>query len=198
MTMSPRVLVMAGALFALGSLGAGLVHCAQEDAAAAVTRSLAEPAAAAATGTEAARFAARAVPAEARCPVCGMYPARFPTWAAQLALRDGSTRFFDSPREFFVFVDRIGRGTASVAAADVVIAWVTDYAGNGWVQAGAAWYVQGSRVTGPMRSDALPAFRERAAAEAFVAEHGGRVLSFREAAARVAAADAPAAHDHAH
>ena len=41
--------------------------------------------------------AARPVPDQARCPVCGMFPARFPRWAAQLIFDDGDAYFFDSP-----------------------------------------------------------------------------------------------------
>ncbi len=196
MAVAARHYLLAGMLFSVGSLVAGLVHCAQQDAPVAVVQALAAPVVLEGGATEAARFAARAVPADARCPVCGMYPARFPKWAAQLALRDGSVRFFDSPREFFVFVDRVSRGRAPVAAGDVMVAWVTDYPGNGWVQAGAAWYVQGSKVTGPMRVDALPAFARRESADAFVANNGGRVLSFSEAAAAVVAAPAAGHHHH--
>lgn len=198
MAVTARHYLLAGMLFSVGSLVAGLVHCAQQDEPVAVVQALAAPVVLQGQAAEAARFAARTVPADARCPVCGMYPARFPKWAAQLALRDGSVRFFDSPREFFVFVDRVSRGTAPVAAGDVAVAWVTDYPGNGWVQAGAAWYVQGSKVVGPMRSDALPAFAHRASADAFVAANGGRVLSFSEAAAAVAAAPAGATGHHHH
>jgi copper chaperone NosL len=198
MVVTARQYLLAGVLFAIASLVAGLVHCAQAAQPAAVVSALAEPAVLQGPAAEAARYAARAVPADARCPVCGMYPARFPTWAAQLALRDGSVRFFDSPREFFVFLDRIARGAAPVAAADVAVAWVTDYGTGGWVQAGAAWYVQGSRVRGPMRSDALPAFAGKDAAAAFIASQGGQLLDFRAAAASVVAAAASGQGQHHH
>ncbi len=35
--------------------------------------------------------APRPVPVDARCPVCGMYPARNPDWAAQLVFANGDT-----------------------------------------------------------------------------------------------------------
>jgi copper chaperone NosL len=54
-------------------------------------------------------IAARPVPAEARCPVCGMYPARYPRWAAQLIFKDGKALFFDSPLELFRFLLDMGR-----------------------------------------------------------------------------------------
>ena len=36
--------------------------------------------------------AARAVPVGARCPVCGMYPARSPDWAAQVIFANGDAQ----------------------------------------------------------------------------------------------------------
>lgn len=38
--------------------------------------------------------AAREVPADARCPVCGMFPARSRSWAAQVIFADGDAHFF--------------------------------------------------------------------------------------------------------
>lgn len=155
MKTSSRAYFLAGALLALGSLSAGLVHCAQ----------LPEP---------------QVVPADARCPVCGMYPARFGKWAAQLVLRDGSARFFDSPREFFVFQRDLARYGKGLQAGDIVAGFVTDYAGGGWVVAADAYFVRGSRLPGPMRTDALPAFASRAGAAAFVAEQGGELLTYSQ------------------
>jgi hypothetical protein len=109
MAISARAYFLAGTLLALGSLTAGVVHCAQQGEGA-PWRNLVSVSAPA--GAE--RPAPQAVPAEARCPVCGMYPARFPAWAAQVHLRDGSIRFFDSPVEFFRWLRpaplRPGRG----------------------------------------------------------------------------------------
>ena len=109
-----------------------------------------------------------------------MYPARFGKWAAQLQFRDGSTRFFDSTREFFVFQREIARYGKGLATADIVAGYVTDHAAGGWVNATSAYFVRGSRLPGPMRADGLPAFGTRAAAVAFVAEQGGELLSFTQ------------------
>ena len=53
--------------------------------------------------------AARPVPAQARCPVCGMYPSRYPRWAAQLIFEDGAAHFFDSPVDLFIFLEDTAR-----------------------------------------------------------------------------------------
>lgn len=39
------------------------------------------------------RLEPRPVPKDARCPVCGMFPARNPDWAAQVIFRNGDTQF---------------------------------------------------------------------------------------------------------
>lgn len=193
---SSRVLFLAGAIFAVGSLSAGIVHCAQVDAPPA-WQHLADPAVAQAAAKDPARFAPKPVPADARCSVCGMYPARYPQWAAQLLLRDGSARYFDSPLEFFVFQRDLARRGKGVTVDDIVAGYVTDYDKGGWISATDALYVRGSDVRGPMGNDALPAFATRVAASAFATAHGGEVLVFGQVTAEVLDAMAgDAAHHH--
>ncbi|WP_068639284.1 nitrous oxide reductase accessory protein NosL [Thauera butanivorans] len=125
-------------------------------------------------------LAARPVPADARCPVCGMYPARFPNWAAQIIFSDGSVHFFDSPVDLFAFLDEPARFDAEHTAEDAAALYVADHLSGGWLDARKAVFVIGSGVRGPMRGPDLPAFAEAAAAQAFIAEHGGRALAFDE------------------
>ena len=122
-------------------------------------------------------LAPRAVPAGARCPVCGMYPARFPHWAAQAIFADGNAQFFDSPVNLFVFLGNVPRYNGSYAAADVAATYVTDYGTASWIDAERAYYGAGSNIPGPMRIGNLPAFAEREAAAAFAAQHGGEVIA---------------------
>lgn len=122
------------------------------------------------------RFAARPVPAEARCPVCGMFPARSPRWAAQLIYRDGDVHFFDSPLSLHLFLADVPRYASGRGRADVAVSYVTDHAGGGWIDAQGAYYVHGSSEAGPMRAGNLPAFATLAAAQAFAAARGGRVV----------------------
>lgn len=75
-------------------------------------------------------FAARPVRAEARCPVCGMYPARYPRWALQLIFKAGKALFFDSPMELFRFLLDRGQHHDSHGRDDMARAYVSD-AGDG-------------------------------------------------------------------
>ena len=127
--------------------------------------------------------AARAVPADARCPVCGMFPARAPEWAAQLIFANGEAHFFDSPLSLFMYLQDMPRYSPQRNASEVVARYVSDSnaaPGQGWLAAEQAFYVHGSNARGPMRAGNLPAFASRSAAQAFAARRGGEVRSFAQ------------------
>lgn len=138
----------------------------------------------------------RAVPAEARCPVCGMYPARYPRWAAQIVFQDGATHFFDSPVDLFGFMNGVGRHSSPYTMNEAATQFVTDFESGEWVAAEQAFYVNGSSVVGPMRDADLPAFGSRAAAEAFARARGGKVLVHADVTADVIRALSRNLHRH--
>lgn len=119
----------------------------------------------------------RVVPTDARCPVCGMYPARAKGWAAQVVFDNGDTQFFDSPLSLYQYLQDVGRYTPGRSAQDIVASYVTAVDADTWITAGAASYVYGSSALGPMRSGNLPAFSQRQAAQEFARARGGVVLS---------------------
>lgn len=124
-------------------------------------------------------FEARPIPADARCPVCGMYPSRFPDWAGQVIFKDGAAQFFDSPVNLQIFLRNVSR-YSPYQASDVAVSFVNDIASSQWIPAGDAFYVHGSSALGPMREGNLPTFADRAVAERFAAERGGEVLTIDE------------------
>lgn len=146
--------------------------------------------------------AARAVPAEARCPVCGMFPARAPAWAAQVIFDDGDAQFFDSPLSLLLYLQDAARYTPGRAAGQIAARYVTDAGASAdagrarWIEARAAHYVHGSSAQGPMRAGNLPAFATREAAEVFAAQRGGRVLAFGAIDAALLAQLAGGGHRH--
>lgn len=124
-------------------------------------------------------LAPRPVPADARCPVCGMFPARTPEarrWAAQLIFANGDAQFFDSPLSLFLYQQDVGRYSRGRDAGEIAARYVTELDGGTWLAAEAAVYVQGSKLGGPMRAGNLPAFATAEAAQRFTREHGGRLL----------------------
>jgi copper chaperone NosL len=123
-------------------------------------------------------FDARPIPVDARCPVCGMYPARFPKWAAQIIFDDGSAHFFDSPVDLFMFLDEPQRFDAQRTAANAAALYVANFNDGQWLDARQAVFVFGSSARGPMRGPDLPAFADANAANAFIAERGGQAVGF--------------------
>ncbi|WP_404303221.1 nitrous oxide reductase accessory protein NosL [Alicycliphilus denitrificans] len=128
--------------------------------------------------------AARAIPADARCPVCGMFPTRSPQWAAQIIFTNGDAQFFDSPLSLFMYLQDVARYSPGRSAGQIAAHYVTDATapkadtGAQWIDALSAYYVHGSSAKGPMRAGNLPAFATREAAQAFAAQRGGTVLAF--------------------
>lgn len=124
---------------------------------------------------------------EARCPVCGMFPANYPKWRTQIVFRNGSTTEFDSPYDLLRFLGNMARYDKQHTAADVAQILVTDYAKRNRIDGRQAHYLSGSSIRGPMGPD-LPAFANKADAEFLARTAGGRVLNFEQAAREVGAA----------
>lgn len=118
----------------------------------------------------------RSVPSDARCPVCGMYPARAKGWAAQAIYDDGATQFLDSPLTLLAYLAEVERYAPGRSAQQLVAVYVTDVPTLGWVPYQDAYYVHGSNALGPMRAGNFPAFAQEEQALAFARERGGEVL----------------------
>lgn len=142
--------------------------------------------------------APRPIPAEARCPVCGMYPARYPRWAAQTIFKDGATHYFDSPANLFDFLRRVDHYDRRYTLNDVVVSYVRDHASGQWVDARNAFFVHGSTAAGPMRNADLPAFASRSAAENFARRYGGETLTPAQVTPEVLQALRSRSIDHRH
>ncbi|MGB4361833.1 MAG: nitrous oxide reductase accessory protein NosL [Rhodoferax sp.] len=141
--------------------------------------------------------AAREVPATARCPVCGMFPARNRRWAAQVIFSDGAVQYLDSPLSLFHYLQRVERYTPGRVAADIAAVYVSDQATGQWLDADQAIYVQGSSLLGPMRAGNLPAYVAQADALALVSVRGG-VLTSAAALRQALPADLQTLAPHAH
>ena len=122
--------------------------------------------------------APRTIPTDARCPVCGMYPARSPEWAAQVIFANGDAYFFDSPLSLFQYLANVGHYSQGRTAHDLVARYVTDSETRSWISADTAVYVEGSSARGPMRAGNLPAFASAGAAQRFADRRGGRLIPF--------------------
>lgn len=119
---------------------------------------------------------ARAVPDDARCSVCGMYPARAPRFPAQMIYQDGATRFFDTPIDLVRFLRERRRFDPDRHAQPLAARFVTAFDSGGWIAFDTAIFVLDSTLVGPMRSDGAPAFADLPAARRFIDRHGGTII----------------------
>ena len=92
--------------------------------------------------------APRAIPTDARCPVCGMYPARSAEWAAQIIFANGDAHFFDSPLSLFQYLADVAKYSQGRTAQELVARYVTDAETKTWIAAETAMYVDGSSARG--------------------------------------------------
>ncbi|OYU27584.1 MAG: hypothetical protein CFE41_09925 [Burkholderiales bacterium PBB2] len=128
---------------------------------------------------------ARPIPVDARCPVCGMFPARTPEWAAQVIFDDGATQFFDSPVSMLIYLMDVGRFARGRRGTEVAARLVRDSRGSraqpgDWIEAMQAVFVMGSNALGPMRTGNLPAFANQASARDFARQRGGQCVEFTQ------------------
>lgn len=118
------------------------------------------------------------VPERAKCPVCGMFVAKYPQWAAALAVDSGPTYYFDGVKDLmkFLFDPEAYKVDRKIMAKGLV--QVTDYYTLGSLDGHLAFYVVGSNVYGPMGNELIP-FASRADAETFLKDHAGdRAVTF--------------------
>jgi len=115
-----------------------------------------------------------------KCPVCGMFVAKYPDFVAQVRFRDGSTAFFDGVKDMLKYFQDLPRYAPGRKKTDIAAIYVKDYYSLGHINGYRAYYVVGSDVYGPMGKELIP-FGKRADALEFLKDHKGRVvLTFRE------------------
>lgn len=121
-----------------------------------------------------------AVPAGAKCPVCGMFVARYPDWSATARFKDGTTFYYDGPKDMFSHFLDPGRYTSGKRQGDIVALAVKEYYSLEMIDARAAFFVAGSDVYGPMGSELIPFLTEKDARSFKVDHKGTRILRFNE------------------
>jgi nitrous oxide reductase accessory protein NosL len=120
-----------------------------------------------------------------KCPVCGMFVAKYPDWLAAVRFRDGSRVYFDGAKDLFKYLQDMKRYDLARRPEDVETIAVMDYYGLTWIDARKAWYVLGSDVYGPMGRELIPLEREVDARE-FMRDHKGiKIIKFSEATPEV-------------
>ncbi len=110
-----------------------------------------------------------------KCPVCGMFVAKYPDWLAQIIYTDGAYALFDGVKDLFKYYFNIKKYDASRDRSGIAFIYVTDYYEMTPIDGRKAWYVLGSDVYGPMGRE-LITFEKEADAKEFMKDHAGKTL----------------------
>ena len=110
------------------------------------------------------------VPKDAKCPICGMFVAKYPQW---VAMYDGDkTFYFDGVKDMmkYAFARKLSNDKF----------YVSGYYKLSKLEASKAFYVLGSNVYGPMGNELIP-FATQEEALSFSRDHNGqKVISYDE------------------
>lgn len=118
--------------------------------------------------------------AKDKCPVCGMFVAKYPDWVAQIIFKDGAVFFFDGAKDMFKFYFNLKRYSPKRKVEDIGGLYVTDYYSLLPINGFSASYVIGSDVYGPMGRELIPFGKYQEAIE-FRRDHKGKeILNFKD------------------
>jgi len=110
-----------------------------------------------------------------KCPVCGMFVAKYPDFLAQVIYKDGSYALFDGAKDLFKYYFNLKKYNPSKELSDIAVIYVTDYYSMNPTDGRKAHYVVGSNVFGPMGRELIP-FEKEPEAKEFLADHDGKKL----------------------
>ena len=113
--------------------------------------------------------------AKVKCPVCGMFVAKYPDFASEIIFKDGSVALFDGVKDMFKYYFNLAKYDKSKKIGDIDSIYVTDYYDLKWIDGYKAFYVEGSDVYGPMGRELIP-FEKKEGAEQFMTDHIGKSL----------------------
>lgn len=120
-----------------------------------------------------------------KCPVCGMFVAKYEQWLAQMVIGNNKPLVFDGVKDMMAYYFDSGRygDAADTSAAEI---WVRNYYTLDYIDGRKALYVIGSDVLGPMGDELIPFATEQEAENFKKDHHGKEILRFDEiTAARV-------------
>ena len=116
--------------------------------------------------------------AKDKCPVCGMFVAKFPNWVASAKFRDGTIYSFDGPKDLFSYYLDTSRYTPGKRQADITVLAVKEYYSLKMIDPRTAFFVTGSDVYGPMGHELTPFLSEKDATSFKVDHKGKQIIRF--------------------
>lgn len=123
--------------------------------------------------------------AKDKCPVCGMFVAKYPDWTASVTIENGNKLYFDGAKDMFSFLQQPEKYLPDRAKSAITAVTVKDYYSLKNVNGKDAFFVSGSDVKGPMGAELIP-FATKKDADEFMKDHRGkRVFRFGEVTNKV-------------
>ncbi len=110
-----------------------------------------------------------------KCPVCGMFVAKYPDWIGEIIFDDASVFFFDGAKDLFKYYFNLSKYSHKKDKSQIAAIYVTEYYDVDFIDARDAYYVLGGDVHGPMGRELIP-FRTQPDAEEFVKDHKGKEI----------------------
>jgi nitrous oxide reductase accessory protein NosL len=118
-----------------------------------------------------------------KCPVCGMFVAKYPDFLAEIIFNDGSYGVFDGSKDLFKYYLDMKSYNPAKKVSDIDSVYVTDYYSLAPIDGLKAYYVIGSDIYGPMGKELIP-FEKEADAREFMKDHQGKsMVKFSEVTA---------------
>jgi len=115
-----------------------------------------------------------------KCPVCGMFVAKYPDFLAEILFKDGTYAVFDGTKDMFKYYFNIGKYHPSKKTSDIDSIYVTNYYDLTLIDGVRAFYIIGSDIYGPMGRELIP-FEKEPDAKEFLKDHKGKsILRFKE------------------
>ncbi|MBI5188796.1 MAG: nitrous oxide reductase accessory protein NosL [Nitrospirae bacterium] len=115
-----------------------------------------------------------------KCPVCGMFVAKYPKWIAQIIFKDDTYAVFDGAKDMFKYYFNMNKYNPSKRGSDIFAIYVTEYYSTNLMEAERLFFVQGSNIYGPMGKELIPIATEKRAMEFLNDHHGKKILRFNE------------------
>jgi nitrous oxide reductase accessory protein NosL len=112
------------------------------------------------------------VPSDAKCPVCGMFVAKYPKWVATMEV-EGRRYYFDGVKDMMKYY--IFDGDFPYDRSHIAKMQVSDYYTLEAIPAKEAFYVLDPDVYGPMGHELIP-FKDLKSAKVFMEEHHGKKI----------------------
>ncbi len=110
-----------------------------------------------------------------RCPVCGMFAYKYPSWIAGFVFKSGNKYFHCCPKCMLHNLNNVSKYQPGENREQLALIWVTEYYTTKKMNARDVLFVVGTNLVGPMGLDLIP-IKGRAAANNLKRDYRGNLI----------------------